>query len=228
MAPEHRRGTYLMCLLHALSHCSASTGHFAQALTPRDEETTNYVRRIRKRSIWARFLGSVGDLMLPECFDRKANEVHQLEATEFLRSLMPLGTTQPLVIYADPPYSRAQYSRYYHILETLVLYDYPVVSGKGRYREARFHTDFSRIGKVQESMEGFIRAAAETGATLYLSYPADGLLGEKNVDLLDMLREHFPIAEIARTDVLAHSTLGGAPGTATREVHEDVYLARRE
>ena len=30
------------------------------------------------------------------------------------------------LIYIDPPYTNAHYSRFYHILETLVDYDYPI------------------------------------------------------------------------------------------------------
>src|SRR5207253_2965645 len=47
------------------------------------------------------------------------------------------------VIYADPPYSKDHYSRYYHVLETLVRYDYPSAAGAGRYRPDRYSTPFS-------------------------------------------------------------------------------------
>jgi len=36
----------------------------------------------------------------------------------------------PVCVYLDPPYTRDEYSRYYHVLETLVRYDYPLVQGK--------------------------------------------------------------------------------------------------
>ena len=36
------------------------------------------------------------------------------------------------VVYVDAPYKREEYSRYYHVLETLVLYSYPASIGKGR------------------------------------------------------------------------------------------------
>ena len=36
----------------------------------------------------------------------------------------------PVCVYLDPPYTRDEYSRYYHVLETLVRYDYPLVKDK--------------------------------------------------------------------------------------------------
>lgn len=36
----------------------------------------------------------------------------------------------PICVYLDPPYTRDEYSRYYHVLETLVRYDYPLVQDK--------------------------------------------------------------------------------------------------
>ena len=37
--------------------------------------------------------------------------------------------------YLDSPYSGEQYSRFYHILETLVKYDNPEVLFKAKYRK---------------------------------------------------------------------------------------------
>lgn len=224
-APVERQDIYLFALLHALSHSAAAPGHFAQHLVPRTEKNTRYIARIRRRAIWERFLSALRDLRLPRCLARAENEVHQLDATEFVRTAFSQRPTERLVIYADPPYSRAQYSRYYHVLETLVRYDYPHISGKGRYREGRFSTEFSLTAHVGSAMDDFVRAAAATGGKLYLSYPRNGLLGKTGTNVLDILSQHFPLAEVARTDVLAHSTLGGAPGTATTEALEDVYYA---
>jgi adenine-specific DNA methylase len=40
-----------------------------------------------------------------------------------------------VTVYVDAPYRREEYSRYYHLLETLVRYDYPHVTSKGRVRD---------------------------------------------------------------------------------------------
>ena len=49
-----------------------------------------------------------------------------------LTQLEPLFKNKSLVVYVDAPYKREEYSRYYHVLETLVTYSYPASLGKGR------------------------------------------------------------------------------------------------
>lgn len=54
--------------------------------------------------------------------------------------------------YVDAPYTRDEYSRYYHVLESLVRYDYPEVSGRGRVRtrddEGFFRSEFFTRSEV--------------------------------------------------------------------------------
>ena len=49
--------------------------------------------------------------------------VHRGEANELA------GRVQADIVYADPPYTKRQYAAYYHVLETLIANDEPVVSG---------------------------------------------------------------------------------------------------
>jgi adenine-specific DNA-methyltransferase len=181
---------------------------------------------MRARSIWTVFLKELRQLSIPPCLDRSSNAVSRQDATAFLRLLPSMLRGGTAVIYADPPYSRAQYSRYYHLLETLVLYDYPEVTGKGRYRAGRFTTDFSQRSKVVDAMKAFIGAAARTKSPLYLSYPRNGLLHSAGGDLMNLLRTEYPHVSIAETAEIDHSTLGAAPGAAAVKVQEDVYYAR--
>lgn len=48
-----------------------------------------------------------------------------------LESVESLRLGRQVIVYVDPPYRRDEYSRYYHVLETLVSYSYPSISGKG-------------------------------------------------------------------------------------------------
>jgi hypothetical protein len=111
------------------------------------------------------------------------------------------------------------------VLETLVLYDYPVITGKARYRSGRVQTDFSRKAKVEAALDRFATAAASTGAPLYLSYPANGLLQTADASVPDVLRRHYRRVRIVLSASLRHSTLGAAPGFASVEVMENVYHA---
>ena len=222
---EGRRNIYLFALLHALSFCAASPGHFAQFLVPRDKSNTLYVGRMRKRSITDYFNNALIEFTKPFCLNRRGNRVFRSDATEFVRSLAGSRQRGDLVIYADPPYSRAQYSRYYHVLETLILYDYPAATGKGRYRHDRFETDFSRKARVVGALEDFVEAAAATGASLYLSYPKNGLVYQAGGDVLSILKQYYRRANIIASVALNHSTMGAAPGRPSIQVMEDVYYA---
>ena len=151
--PKELRARYLCALVQAVSHCTTSPGHFAQFLIPRDKNNTTYIGRIRGRSVLTRFLAALVSFPGIECLDRKRNRVFRSDALSLLRDRSNVFPKKDFVIYADPPYSKAQYSRYYHVLETIVLYDYPSCEGKGRYRRDRFQTNFSRIAGVVERDE---------------------------------------------------------------------------
>jgi adenine-specific DNA-methyltransferase len=222
--PEHR-SFYLAALLTAASHCATAPGHFAQFLEPRDGMNTRYISRIRARSIFDRFLDALDNFEVPDCFDRTQNAAYNSDATGLIRSLANDRSVAP-VIYADPPYSRAQYSRYYHVLETLVAYDYPECTGKGRYRHERFQTAFSQTAKVIGAFSQFIEACATLNAPLYISYPSNGLLGRAGADITELLRERYSSVTLVERVVLSHSTLGGAPGVASMPVFEEVYHAK--
>ena len=225
LGPREHRSYYLTALIHAVSHCSASPGHFAQFLEPRDRGNTRYIARIRKRSVIDRFLEALDASGSIDCYCREENEAFNQEATQLLTSMQGRSNRSP-VIYADPPYSRAQYSRYYHVLETLVLYDYPECDGKGRYRENRFLTDFSRRSGVVSAFSSFIKACRDLDAPLYVSYPANGMLNREGVSLRDLLCDAYPNVELINKSPLRHSTMGGAPGVASVPVFEEVYYAR--
>ena len=78
--------------------------------------------------------------------------------------------------YLDPPYSEAQYSRYYHLLETVFLNDRPEVSHKGLYRPDRFQSPFCSPKKVAQAFEDVASSAASKRWKLGISYSLSGLI----------------------------------------------------
>lgn len=218
------RSRYLFALIHAVSHCTSTPGHFAQFLVPRDRVNTKFISKIRQRSVLTRFLSALVSFPAVDCFARKKNRVFRADATALLKRHKN-DFPNNLIIYADPPYSKAQYSRYYHVLESLVLYDYPECDHKGRYRDDRFQTNFSRRAGVVGAMTDFVAAAAELGAPLYLSYPRNGLLSDAGGNLRSILEDHYKIVRLVAHEPLNHSTMGGAPGAASVRALEDVYYA---
>lgn len=84
------------------------------------------------------------------------------------------------VIYADPPYTRDHYSRFYHVLETMCLRDNPAISkvmkngslvpSRGAYREDRHQSDFCVRSTAPAAFESLFRTAREYDLPLVLSY----------------------------------------------------------
>jgi len=83
-------------------------------------------------------------------------------------------------IYADPPYTREHYSRFYHVLETISLRDSPNVStvkihgetrvSNGIYRTGRFQSPFCIKSQAVETFDRMFELSSVRGRNLLLSY----------------------------------------------------------
>jgi adenine-specific DNA-methyltransferase len=218
----------LFALMKVLSRISSSPGHFAEFLHIRDSASGGRIIASRKRSVWSEFTAQLHRTKpYGTARWRRGNRVFSQPADVLLNDLTQ-GDVRPSVIYADPPYSRAQYSRYYHVLETLVRYDYPIASGSGRYRANRFQTPFSHIGAVENAFDSLIAGAASLGCELVLSYPSNGLLIEADAHAAIVLRRHFRRVRLLYRADKRHSTLGSAPGAPGRDVVELIYRGQGE
>ncbi len=216
----------LVALLQVASHIATAPGHFAQFLKVRNEATYRLIRRLRLRSPWGQFQLEI-ERLTP--YGNKAwrsrNRVYQGDASSLAGSFAN-ATARPSVVYADPPYSRAQYSRYYHVLETLAAYDYPPSSGAGRYRPERYQTPFSHRARVAAAFDKLAGTVAELGASLVLSYPTNGILYDAGGDPLSVLSRHWRSVKVA-AESRSHSTMGGAPGRPRTVVREQIFVATR-
>jgi len=217
----------LVALLQAASCASASPGHFAQYLRPTSDEGFLRISRQRNRDIWEQFLHEAS-ILTPygTASWRKNNAVTQRDALSIWDALDNLSFENG-IIYADPPYSKDHYSRYYHVLETLTEYDYPSAVGKGRYRPDRFATPFSLKTCVEEAMSDLCIAVAERRCTLILSYPSNGLLNAGcGIDPGDLLGDYFGHVKLLMRQSTSHSTLGARHGSARKPVEELLWVAR--
>lgn len=103
------------------------------------------------------------------------NKVFDENVIDFLSS-----DSECAVYYADPPYTIDHYSRFYHVLETLVLRDNPALASRlrekglepmrGLYRNDRTQSSFSISSKVGPAFDQLFRIPAEKGVPLILSY----------------------------------------------------------
>lgn len=83
--------------------------------------------------------------------------------------------------YADPPYTIDHYSRFYHILESIALYDYPELAAmnksnvgnvimKGLYRVERHQSLFCIPSQAKRAFADLFQGASKFNCPLLLSY----------------------------------------------------------
>lgn len=125
--------------------------------------------------------------------------------------------------YADPPYTIDHYSRFYHVLETIVNYDFPQLMKKttnghqtlmrGLYREDRHQSPFSIKTKVTTAFENLFKNAIKFKAPLILSYSPSNT--DKNgrprlleiEEIIKIAKKHYPHIIIVDIENHAHRKL---------------------
>lgn len=74
------------------------------------------------------------------------------------------------LVYADPPYCFVHYSRFYHVMETVVRYDYPKVRYKGRYRTDRYQSEYCIKTQVENAFSQMFEGIRTKKSDMILSY----------------------------------------------------------
>ncbi|WP_284507226.1 DNA adenine methylase [Caballeronia sp. ATUFL_M2_KS44] len=91
------------------------------------------------------------------------------------------------IIYADPPYTKRQYAAYYHILETIVRNDSPLLSGTTGLRNWETHaSDFCYKRRAVGALRRVLDAMQ--CEHFFLSYNEDGQMTHD--DIMDLLKEY--------------------------------------
>jgi adenine-specific DNA-methyltransferase len=215
----------IVALCYALANISNSTGHFAQYLAIKESTKWRYMNK-RKRDVWRTWYSAMLRLKpLGTAKWRRRNKIFRSEAIELLANLAG-EKVHPAVVYGDPPYTSDHYSRYYHLWETLVLYDYPLVMSKGQYRSDRFYSSFSVKTRAIEAFRGLIENAGKLRSALVISYPENGIFAESTPIIMGLLEENFQYVEIAAEINHEHSSLGASKGEVKTAVVERIFLAR--
>lgn len=216
------RDSLLARLISVASTVSNSPGHTAQFLRGRTPASQARVARAWSLGVFERFAQAKarvrprGDELW-----RRRNLVSHGDALERLRALAPSPDT---VVYADPPYTKDQYSRMYHVLETLCLYDYPGSTGLGRMRDARVSSVFCSVKTASAAFHELLQLSAGRGMRVLVSYPSSGLLGEG--ELMRILSEYGNV--VLSKVPLGHSTLGGRRGHGRVAAVEGLYSVTPE
>lgn len=126
-------------------------------------------------------------------------------------------------VYADPPYTRDHYSRFYHVLETMALDDSPEIStvtihgnthvSNGIYRKDRHQSPFCIRSMAPMAFEDMFRIVSESSRNLLLSYSPYDESKESHPrvvtisQLLSWANKYFDNVEIVSAGHFSHSKL---------------------
>ena len=195
--------SFLSSIMYAMSYTTQSTGHFAQY---RDGDTIDAMNNIiiyRQKDFYELFTKKFRELLLTLDDSLKELKTSTLDFIECLK-VIPLNST----VYADPPYAPVHYSRFYHALETLVKYDYPKIDHKGRYRNDRHQSPFSRKSDAMDAFTKLFTGIIDKNAQMVLSYSNSGVIEIDNIISLarGMFINNYEI-EVRTIDHM-HSTMG--------------------
>jgi adenine-specific DNA-methyltransferase len=167
----------LAALVYTASFCVSSPGHYAQASFPNNQKISNRILKERKKDIWELFLGFIDELFRSPRHNNYSNKAYQTNALSLAQNINSIREkTNDMVVYLDPPYTSDHYSRYYHLLNTLILYDFPDCIGKGRYRQERYISPYSLKSVAKSEMEMLLKVLLGERVKVILSYRVGGLI----------------------------------------------------
>lgn len=216
----------LASLMYAMAYSSQGTGHYAQYRDAKNESSMKDISIYRKKSVVnyfsRKYLTSINEL---NCIQKLPHKITTLDYKDCVNSL------DNCTVYADPPYCFVHYSRFYHALETLVLYDYPKIQTKGgiivkgRYRENRHQSPFSIKTKVPSAFSQLFKGVKATKSNLVLSYSNTGMISiDEIIELAKMELGSSYNLNLLTIDH-KHMTLGRR-FDRDREVKECLFLAK--
>ncbi len=156
----------LSCLMYAMAYNSQSTGHYAQYRIPEKDSSKDDILIYRRKNLRSFFTSKYDEL---KEFTSKKNK-YSIKTYAVLDDECLDSVPEGSLIYADPPYCFVHYSRFYHVLETLVRYDYPEVRFKGRYRTDRYQSKYCIRTEVAGAFERLFTKIRDRKQDLILSY----------------------------------------------------------
>lgn len=242
--PPHEKDVYLAATISAASHCGGTVGgQFAQPAKVVDTSgrvKKGALRRLRDKRRLDVFnlvrdaLAVIKNTSTP----RPGNKVERAECIDYLSRA---NRDTYSAIYADPPYSRYHYSRYYHVLETIALGDDPDITvnpatgkpSRGIYRAGRYQSPFSTRSGAQNEFTRLFEAAAIASPTLILSYspyPESVRSTPRMVtieQLCNLASEHFSDVTLMSVSGVQHSRLNQSYRALARSDESEVLLICR-
>jgi len=210
---EPRRTVCLAASIWAASRCAAAPGHTAQPFQP-TPGAAPFVEQA-----WSRDPVALCEEALHEICPRHARTAGRTMVSDGIQVAASLRDGD--LVFVDPPYSNVQYSRFYHVLETIARGSCGAVDGRGRYppRQERPQSDFSRKRDAREGVVELLGALAKSRSTVIFTFPdrpcSNGLSGDT---VMEVAREWFRVR--VNTIEGNFSTLGGNNGRGSRSARQ--------
>ena len=225
LVSEDNRDLFLAALLSTASDVVDTVGkHFAQPIKARnskgDIKTLVYNKALKDKTL---DIFKLYKEWLNKYVESKKgqyrNTILQGDYLDCLQNLPDYVRT----VYADPPYTRDHYSRFYHVLETMALDDSPEIStvtihgnthvSNGIYRKDRHQSPFCIRSMAPMAFEDMFRIVSESNRNLLLSYSPYDESKESHprvvtiTQLLSWANNYFDNVEMVSAGHFSHSKL---------------------
>lgn len=144
------------------------------------------------------------------------------------------------VVYADPPYTRDHYSRFYHVLETMCLRDNPEIStvkqngvtapSRAAYRKNRHQSAFCIKSSAPQAFIELFEACTSKNLPLVLSYSphefGDGTHPRvvSTQKIIDLSREFYSNVEVILLDGSLHNKFNQTSRELKKREHAEILL----
>lgn len=200
--PSAHRTAALAALIDAASSCAAAPGHTAQPFGTKDSALPHLA------AAWEKDVSLVCLEALKRNASIKAKVGGQVSHSDAVSLTQKL--TRRDVAFIDPPYSEVQYSRFYHVLESISRGSVGDVSGVGRYPAiaSRPQSKFCLVTKSAEAFDELMLGVASSGADALVTFPAQDASNGLSGDLVEAISgQYFKVKTRKVTSLF--STLGG-------------------
>lgn len=206
---EFAKTHLIAATVSAMTFGVSSTTHLAQYLRPASRAGTLHLTKRRQFDLVSAVRQRLTQLKHFNLPKTTAN-IYNLD---YIAAMEKENLDDTCIVYADPPYFKEHYSRYYHVLNTFCLYDYPYLTfnpitrqvTRGRYRTDRKVSDFGKRAHVKEAFLRLFNSCRQKGFKLVLSY-ADTSLVEKSLIL--EIAEKAGLKSVTNETKLMHSSQG--------------------
>ncbi len=192
----------LAAVIIAASHCAASPGHTAQPFKATKTGGPHL------REAWLRdpfhYADKALDKLCPLHASKQGSTI-VADANEVAEKLNKRD-----IVFVDPPYSAVQYSRFYHVLETIARGKCSYVEGVGRYPplNERPNSLYSRRTQSEQAISTLLHTLSKNKCKVILTFPEDecsnGLSGWR---IEEIARQFFRVK--SKSVRSKFSTLGG-------------------